>query len=68
MLPADPAWAKDAGCLADRVLSMLAAAAEAAEGEDQLVLPAVTYHQAAHLLARLATAPPEHPPPTGCTC
>ncbi|GAB2628218.1 hypothetical protein GCM10027168_69940 [Streptomyces capparidis] len=43
MLPKDPAWAKDAGCLADRVLSMLASAAEAAEagGEDRLVLPAV---------------------------
>ncbi|GAB2631292.1 hypothetical protein GCM10027168_73340 [Streptomyces capparidis] len=60
------AWAKDAGYLADRVLFMLASAAEAAEaeGEDRLVLPAVTYHQAGHLLARLAAAPPENPTTT----
>jgi hypothetical protein len=72
VLPNDPAWAKDAGYLAEEVLSMLASAADAAEaqGEYRLLLPAVTYHQAAHLLARLAAALPDTPPPptAGCTC
>ncbi|GAB2628279.1 hypothetical protein GCM10027168_70030 [Streptomyces capparidis] len=63
VLPKDPAWVKDAGYLAEGVLSMLASAAAVAEaqGEYRLLLPAVTYHQAAHLLARLAAALPEHP-------